>query len=107
MYKRQTGLIPYLIGGVAMWYFMSHSGVHATITGVLLAFVIPFGKRTEASPSYILQHMLHKPVALSLIHIFSLDAFLVLSGAVLTSYVGVEGLMKRMALDRIDVYKRQ
>ena len=28
-------LIPYLIGGIAMWYFMLHSGVHATITGVL------------------------------------------------------------------------
>jgi amino acid transporter len=30
----------------------------------------------------------------------SLDAVLVLSGAVLTSYVGVTGLMRRMALDR-------
>ncbi|TXE07806.1 APC family permease [Gelidibacter salicanalis] len=31
----------------------------------------------------------------------AIDATLVLSGAVLTSYVGVGGLMKRMALDRI------
>ena len=31
----------------------------------------------------------------------SIDAVLVLSGAVLTSYVGVGGLMKRMTLDRI------
>jgi amino acid transporter len=30
----------------------------------------------------------------------SLDAFLVLSGAVLTSYVGVTGLVRRMSLDR-------
>ena len=30
----------------------------------------------------------------------SVDAFLVLSGAVLTSYVGVTGLIRRMALDR-------
>merc|ERR1712137_1118062 len=30
----------------------------------------------------------------------SIDAFLVLSGAVLTSYVGVTGLIRRMALDR-------
>ena len=29
-------LIPYLVGGVLMWYFMLNSGVHATITGVLL-----------------------------------------------------------------------
>jgi hypothetical protein len=31
----------------------------------------------------------------------SLDAFVVLSGAVLTAYVGVNGLMKRLALDRV------
>src|SRR5687767_3921812 len=28
----------YIIGGIAMWYCMLHSGIHATITGVLLAF---------------------------------------------------------------------
>ncbi len=33
--------------------------------------------------------------------LISLDAFLVLSGAVLTSFIGVGGLMKRMTLDRI------
>jgi amino acid transporter len=33
--------------------------------------------------------------------LISIDAVLVLSGAVLTSYVGVGGLIKRMALDRI------
>ncbi len=33
--------------------------------------------------------------------VVSIDATLVLSGAVLTSYVGVGGLMKRMTLDRI------
>ncbi|OMP74315.1 Na+/H+ antiporter NhaA, partial [[Flexibacter] sp. ATCC 35208] len=42
-------LIPYLIGGVVMWYFMLNSGVHATITGVILAFVIPFGDGGENS----------------------------------------------------------
>ncbi len=33
--------------------------------------------------------------------IVSVDAFLVLSGAVLTSYIGVTGLLERMTLDRI------
>lgn len=64
-------LIPYLIGGVAMWYFMLHSGVHATITGVLLALAIPFGKDGEKSPSFMLQHFLHKPVAFLILPIFA------------------------------------
>ncbi len=65
-------LIPYLIGGIAMWYFMLHSGVHATITGVLLAFVIPFSKGEEKSPSFILQHLLHKPVAFLILPLFAM-----------------------------------
>lgn len=65
-------LSPYLIGGVAMWYFMLQSGVHATITGVLLAFAIPFGNKGEKSPSYILQHFLHKPVAFIILPVFAL-----------------------------------
>jgi NhaA family Na+:H+ antiporter len=65
-------LIPYLIGGAAMWYFMLNSGVHATITGVLLAFAIPFGSGREKSPSYILQHFLHKPVAFFILPLFAI-----------------------------------
>ncbi len=65
-------LIPYLIGGVAIWYFMLHSGVHATITGVLLAFAIPFGDGGEKSPSFILQHFLHKPVAFLILPLFAI-----------------------------------
>lgn len=68
---RIYNLAPYIIGGVAMWYFMLHSGVHATITGVLLAFAIPFGSGGEKSPSYILQHFLHKPVAFLILPIFA------------------------------------
>jgi len=65
-------LIPYLIGGFAMWYFMLHSGVHATITGVLLAFAIPFGDGGEKSPSFALQHFLHKPVAFFILPLFAI-----------------------------------
>ncbi len=65
-------LIPYLTGGVFMWYFMLHSGIHATISGVLLAFAIPFGNGGEKSPSYILQHFLHKPVAFIILPLFAL-----------------------------------
>ncbi len=65
-------LIPYLTGGVVMWYFMLHSGVHATITGVLLALAIPFGNGEKDSPSYILQHLLHKPVAFFILPLFAI-----------------------------------
>jgi NhaA family Na+:H+ antiporter len=62
----------YITGGVVMWYFMSRTGVHPTITGVLLAFTIPFGNGGEKSPSYKLQHLLHKPVAFFVIPLFAL-----------------------------------
>jgi NhaA family Na+:H+ antiporter len=65
-------LIPYLIGGAAMWYFMLNSGVHATISGVLLAFALPFGSGDEKSPSYVLQHFLHKPVAFLILPLFAI-----------------------------------
>lgn len=64
-------LIPYIIGGILMWYFMLNSGVHATITGVLLAFAIPFGKSIDKSPSYKIQHFLHKPVAFFILPLFA------------------------------------
>ncbi|MFZ1532772.1 MAG: Na+/H+ antiporter NhaA, partial [Chitinophagaceae bacterium] len=65
-------LIWYIIGGIIMWYCMLQSGVHATIAGILLAFVIPFGDGKENSPSYKLQHFLHKPVAFLIVPIFAL-----------------------------------
>lgn len=65
-------LIPYLIGGAIMWWFMLHSGIHATVTGVLLAFVIPFGNGGKKSTSSILQHFLHKPVGFFILPLFAL-----------------------------------
>ena len=55
-----------------MWYLMLHSGIHATIAGVLLAFAIPFGNGGEKSTSYILQKALHIPVAFIVIPLFAL-----------------------------------
>lgn len=71
----------YIISGIVMWYFMLKSGIHATIAGVLLAFVIPFGNGDEKSPSYNLQHFLHKPVAFIIMPIFALaNTGIVLTG---------------------------
>jgi len=51
---------------------MYRSGVHATISGVLLAFAIPFGQGDEKSLSTILQHRLHRPVAFIVLPLFAL-----------------------------------
>lgn len=71
---RVMSLIPYLSGGALMWFFMLQSGIHATIAGVLLAFAIPFTPKRDdfESPSYVLEHFLHKPVAFGIMPIFAL-----------------------------------
>jgi Na+:H+ antiporter, NhaA family len=67
-------LIPYLAGGVLMWFLMLKSGVHATIAGVLLAFAIPLSAKEDdaTSPSHRLEHFLQKPVAFIILPIFAL-----------------------------------
>jgi len=65
-------LIPYLAGGILMWYCMLQSGVHATLAGVLLAFAIPFRSGKKETSSARLLHILHKPVSYGILPIFAL-----------------------------------
>jgi len=86
-------LIFYVLGGVGIWYFMLHSGVHPTITGILLAFAIPFRKGNEHSPSYKLQHLLHKPVAFIILPLFALaNTAIVISSGFLMNFTENYGL---------------
>ncbi|MCX6170219.1 MAG: Na+/H+ antiporter NhaA [Ignavibacteriales bacterium] len=62
----------YLILGCVMWFGLYNTGIHPSIAGVLLAFAIPFGNGNEKSPSYNLQHLLHKPVAFFILPLFAL-----------------------------------
>lgn len=63
----------YIIPGIFLWYFMHHSGIHATISGVLLAFTIPTNVSTMVmSPLEKLEHKLHTPVNFFIMPIFAL-----------------------------------
>jgi amino acid transporter len=61
--------------------------------------ILPLEEIRKAPPD-LLARMGHLTQGPRLAWIVSFDAFLVLSGAVLTSYVGVTGLVRRMSLDR-------
>ena len=67
-------LTPYLVGGLLTWWLLHHSGVHATLAGVALAFAIPYSSRDadSASPSHRLEARLHRPVAYGILPIFAL-----------------------------------
>ncbi len=68
-------LLPYLVGGAILWFFVLNSGVHATVAGVVTALMIPLkvapGKPDDmSSPLHILEHALAKPVAFIIVPIF-------------------------------------
>ncbi|MEQ7801200.1 Na+/H+ antiporter NhaA [Pedobacter sp. ASV1-7] len=62
----------YLIPGVFLWYFIHHSGIHATIAGVLLALTIPTNATNVESPLEKLEHLLNGPVNYFIMPIFAL-----------------------------------
>lgn len=70
--KGMRWLLPYLMLGCVLWYFMLQSGIHATISGVLLAFAIPFDKNNEHNPMTRLMHVLHLPVSFLILPLFAL-----------------------------------
>lgn len=65
-------LLPYLLIGALLWFFMLQSGIHATLAGVALALCIPLGKADEeaSSPLLYLEEKLHPWVAFAVVPIF-------------------------------------
>ena len=61
-------LFLYILGGIGIWYCLLHSGVHATLAGILVALTIPFnnGKATQ------LLSLLKYPVNFMIIPLFAL-----------------------------------
>jgi len=61
----------YLIPGIFIWYFVHHSGIHATIAGVMVAMTLPTNDTTVESPLERLEYALVKPVNFLIISVFA------------------------------------
>ena len=65
--------LPYLILGLILWFFTYQSGVHATISGVLLATVIPHRKKEKDFSLLIkIEHAISPYVAFGIMPLFAL-----------------------------------
>ena len=83
-------LTPYLCIGFVSWLFMLRTGIHPTLTGILIASCIPLRVKPDTrlphafgmdlgsfrlgyvSPAYRLEHYLHKPVMFFILPLFAL-----------------------------------
>ena len=52
---------------------MLHSGIHATLAGVILAFALPFKSGTPATLSYRIEHKIQWPVTYIILPLFALS----------------------------------
>ncbi len=94
--EQERGVFPKTLRN--MWVVVS-------VLNPLMAFfalsIVPINDVKELYSNTLLSHMADVSAGSWLAFIVSVDAVLVLSGAVLTSFVGVTGLLERMTLDRI------
>ena len=85
----------YMLIGIIMWVAMLKSGVHATLTGVILAMFIPLRSRRDPdySPLKDLEHDLHAGVAF-----FVLPVFAFANAGISFAGVGAEQLLHGVPL---------
>lgn len=89
---RLTRLWPFLLLGTALWVCVLKSGIHATLAGVILAFVMP-AQTLPDSPSARLEHGLSRWVAFLIVPVFAFaNAGVSLSG------LGLQTLMQPVTL---------
>ncbi|HHL2558465.1 TPA: Na+/H+ antiporter NhaA [Yersinia enterocolitica] len=61
----------YLLVGLVLWVCILKSGVHATLAGVIVGFMIPLHTQDKRSPSESLEHGLHPWVAYLILPLFA------------------------------------
>ena len=93
--EQENGIFPKTLRN--MWAIVSFFN---PVIAILLIAIIPYAEIGDHKES-LLSYLGHTTGGGWLSSVISIDAVLVLCGAVLTSFVGVSGLLKRMTLDRI------
>lgn len=85
----------YVVIGIVMWVAMLKSGVHATLTGVILAMFIPMKSNTDAdySPLKSMEHDLHSAVAYIILPIFAFA-----NAGISFAGLGIEEIFHRVSL---------
>lgn len=86
-------LTPYLLLGGLLWVTVHHSGIHATLSGVVLAFFIPLEVGKAYSPLVWLEHRLRPWVAYGIVPLFGFMN----AGLSLASH-GLSGLLHPVSL---------
>ena len=66
---RRTGI--YILVGAVLWTAVLKSGVHATLAGVIVGFMIPLEEKHGKSPAKALEHVLHPWVAFMILPLFA------------------------------------
>ena len=85
---------PYLLIGILLWYFTHSSGIHSTISGVILALTIPHrDHKKDFSLLLKLEHVLSPYVAFGIMPLFALA-----NAGVVLEDISVNTLMKPVPL---------
>lgn len=63
--------LPYLVIGAVLWVFVLKSGIHATLAGVILGFLIPLQTKNKQSPARTVEHGIHPWVAWLILPLFA------------------------------------
>lgn len=69
--KKTTPLLVYVLIGFALWYCILQSGIHASISGVLFAFLLPNNNLEKINIPNKIEHFLNKPVAFIILPLFA------------------------------------
>ncbi len=85
--RGHAGVAAYLLLGTVLWVAVLKSGVHATLAGVIVGFMIPIKAKFGGSPLKKLEHALHPASSFIIVPIFAFaNAGVPLTGISLDSF---------------------